>query len=130
MAVDHDASVAGVDGAIRALVRRAAAQGAVSVAVTTGRVEVRDAGSAAVAGFDGDLAGGLARRAGGEVHLFEGLAVLELPAAVTRGREVRRVTQAVSGLSLPVPRHPRACWWHVTGCQVPTVAGRARRNAS
>ena len=80
LAVDHDATVAGLDGAIRALVRRAAAQGAVSVAVTTGRVEVRDEGSAAVAGFDGELAGGLARRAGADVHLFEGLAVLELPA--------------------------------------------------
>ena len=80
LAVDHDATVAGLDGAIRALVRRAAAQGAVGVAVTTGRVEVRDEGSAAIAGFDGDLAGGLARRAGAEVHLFEGLAVLELPA--------------------------------------------------
>ena len=80
LAVDHDATVAGLDGAIRALVRRAAAQGAVGVAVTTGRVEVRDEGSAAIAGFDGDLAGGLARRAGAEVHVFEGLAVLELPA--------------------------------------------------
>ena len=80
LAVDDDATVAGLDGAIRALVRRAAAQGAVGVAVTTGRVEVRDEGSAAVAGFDGELAGGLARRAGAEVHVFEGLAVLELPA--------------------------------------------------
>ncbi len=80
LAVDEDATVAGLDGAIRALVRRAAAQGAVSVAVTTGRVEVRDEGSAAVTGFDGELAGGLARRAGAAVHLFEGLAVLELPA--------------------------------------------------
>ncbi len=80
LAVDDDASVAGLDGAIRALVRRAAAQGAVSVAVTTGRVEVRDEGTAAVSGFDGELAGGLARRAGASVHLFEGLAVLELPA--------------------------------------------------
>ena len=80
LAVDHDATVAGLDGAIRALVRRAAAQGAVGVAVTTGRVEVRDEGSAAITGFDGDLAGGLARRAGAEVHVFEGLAVLELPA--------------------------------------------------
>ena len=80
LAVDHDATVAGLDGAIRALVRRAAAQGAVGVAVTTGRVEVRDEGSAAVTGFDGELAGGLARRAGADVHLFEGLAVLELPA--------------------------------------------------
>jgi ABC-type amino acid transport substrate-binding protein len=80
LAVDHDATVAGLDGAIRALVRRAAAQGAVGVAVTTGRVEVRDEGSATVTGFDGELAGGLARRAGAEVHVFEGLAVLELPA--------------------------------------------------
>jgi hypothetical protein len=80
LAVDDDATVAGLDGAIRALVRRAAAEGAVAVAVTTGRVEVRDEGSAAVAGFDGELARGLARRAGASVHLFEGLAVLELPA--------------------------------------------------
>ena len=80
LAVDEDATVAGLDGAIRALIRRAAAQGAVGVAVTTGRVEVRDEGSAAIAGFDGELAGGLARRAGAAVHLFEGLAVLELPA--------------------------------------------------
>jgi hypothetical protein len=80
LAVDHDATVAGLDGAIRALVRRAAAQGAVGVAVTTGRVEVRDEGSTAVTGFDGELACGLARRAGAAVHLFEGLAVLELPA--------------------------------------------------
>jgi hypothetical protein len=79
VAVDDDATVAGLDGAIRALVRRAAAQGAVSVAVTTGRVEIRDEGSVATPGFDGELASGLARRAGGELHLFEGLAVLELP---------------------------------------------------
>jgi hypothetical protein len=81
VAVDDDASVAGVDGAIRALVRRAVAVApqAVSVAVTTGRVEVRDGGSSVIAGFDGELARGLARRAGGDVHLFEGLAVLELP---------------------------------------------------
>ena len=79
LAVDDDAKAAGLDGAIRALVRRAAAHGAVGMAVTTGRVEIRDEGSAAVNGFDGDLARGLARRAGGEVHLFEGLAVLELP---------------------------------------------------
>jgi hypothetical protein len=79
VAVDDDATVAGLDGAIRALVRRAAAQGAVSVAVTTGRVEIRDEGSVATPGFDGELASGLARRAGGDLHLFEGLAVLELP---------------------------------------------------
>ena len=84
VAVDDDATVAGLDGAIRALVRRAAAQGAVSVAVTTGRVEVRDEGTVAAPGFDGELASGLARRAGGDLHLFEGLAVLELPAR--RGR--------------------------------------------
>ncbi len=88
VAVDDDATVAGVDGAIRALVRRAAAQGAVSVAVTTGRVEVRDEGSMAIAGFDGELARGLARRAGADVHLFEGLAVLELPP--TRAGTARR----------------------------------------
>src|SRR6201999_2686836 len=52
----------------------------VTLAVTPGRIEIRDEGSAAVTGFDGELARGLARRAGGEVHLFEGLAVLELPA--------------------------------------------------
>ena len=79
LAVDDDATVAGLDGAIRALVRRAAAHGAVAVAVTTGRIEIRDEGSTAVTGFDGELARGLARRAGGHVHLFEGLAVLELP---------------------------------------------------
>ena len=79
LAVDQDTSAAGLDGAIRALVRRAAAQCAVGMAVTTGRIEVRDEGSAAVTGFDGELARGLARRAGGDVHLFEGLAVLELP---------------------------------------------------
>jgi hypothetical protein len=79
LAVDDDATVAGLDGAIRALVRRAAAQGAVAVAVTTGRVEVRDEGAASVAGYDGELARGLARRAGADLHLFEGLAVLELP---------------------------------------------------
>jgi hypothetical protein len=79
LAVDQDTSVAGLDGAIRALVRRAAANGAVGMAVTSGRIEVRDEGSAAVTGFEGELARGLARRAGGDVHLFEGLAVLELP---------------------------------------------------
>jgi hypothetical protein len=79
LAVDQDTRVAGLDGAIRALVRRAAAHGAVGMAVTSGRIEVRDEGSAAVSGFDGELARGLARRAGGDVHLFEGLAVLELP---------------------------------------------------
>jgi hypothetical protein len=84
VAVDEDATVAGLDGAIRALVRRAAAQGAVSVAVTTGRVEVRDEGTVATPGFDGDLASGLARRAGADLHLFEGLAVLELPARRAR----------------------------------------------
>jgi hypothetical protein len=84
LAVDDDAKVAGVDGAIRALVRRAAAHGVVGMAVTTGRIEIRDEGSAAVTGFDGELARGLARRAGGEVHLFEGLAVLELPARRAR----------------------------------------------
>src|SRR5690349_3772788 len=25
-------------------------------------------------------------------------------------------------------RHPRACWWHVTGCRVPAAAGGARQN--
>ena len=50
-----------------------------SVAVTTGRIEVRDAGAASLMGFDGELALALARRAGGDVHLFEGLTVLELP---------------------------------------------------
>jgi hypothetical protein len=84
VAVDEDATVAGLDGAIRALVRRAAAQGAVSVAVTTGRVEVRDEGTLATPGFDGELASGLARRAGADLHLFEGLAVLELPARRAR----------------------------------------------
>jgi hypothetical protein len=84
VAVDDDAHVAGLDGAIRALVRRAAAQGAVSVAVTTGRVEVRDEGTLATPGFDGELASGLARRAGADLHLFEGLAVLELPARRAR----------------------------------------------
>jgi hypothetical protein len=83
VAVDEDAVVAGLDGAVRALVRRATAvappHSSVSVAVTTGRVEVRDEGSAAVDGFDGALARELARRAGADVHLFEGLAVLELP---------------------------------------------------
>lgn len=79
LSVDQDTTVAGLEGAIRALVRRAAAHGAVGMAVTTGRIEIRDEGSAAVTGFDGDLARGLARRAGGDVHLFEGLAVLELP---------------------------------------------------
>jgi hypothetical protein len=83
VAVDDDALVAGVDGAIRALVRRAVAvsppQSAVSVAVTTGRVEVRDSGSATIYGFDGELARELARRARADVHVFEGLAVLELP---------------------------------------------------
>ena len=88
LAVDQDASVAGVDGAIRGMVRRAAAHGAVSVAVTTGRVEVRDAGTVTLPGFDGELAAGLARRAGADVHFFEGLAVLELPASAS-GRKYR-----------------------------------------
>jgi hypothetical protein len=96
VAVDHDAVVAGVDGAVRALVRRAAAvsppQSTVSVAVTTGRVEVRDEGTASIDGFDGALARGLARRAGADVHVFEGLAVLELPVsgAGTAARAARR----------------------------------------
>ena len=84
VAVDHDATVAGLDGAVRALVRRAVAvappHSTVSVAITTGRVEVRDEGTATIEGFDGALARELARRAGADVHLFEGLAVLELPA--------------------------------------------------
>jgi hypothetical protein len=83
VAVDDDAKVAGLDTAVRALVRRAAAvapeQSAIAVAVTTGRVEVRDEGATALDGFDGELARALARRAGGDVHVFEGLAVLELP---------------------------------------------------
>lgn len=79
VAVDDDTKVAGLDGAIRALVRRAASQGAVQVAVTTGRVEIRDEGATSVMGFEGELALALARRAGGDVHVFEGLTVLELP---------------------------------------------------
>ena len=83
VAVDDDATVAGLDTAVRALVRRAAAvapeQSAIAVAVTTGRVEVRDEGATTLDGFDGELARALARRAGGDVHVFEGLAVLELP---------------------------------------------------
>jgi len=83
VAVDDDSVVAGLDGAIRALVRRAAAmapaRSTVTVAVTTGRIEVRDEGSASIDGFDGALARELARRAGADVHLFERLAVLELP---------------------------------------------------
>src|SRR5918999_278606 len=83
VAVDHDAVVAGMEGVIRALVRRAVAvapmHSTVSIAVTSGRVEVRDEGSVAIHGFDGELARGLARRAGADVHVFEGLAVLELP---------------------------------------------------
>jgi hypothetical protein len=83
VAVDHDAVVAGMEGVIRALVRRAVAvapmRSTVSIAVTSGRVEVRDEGSVAIDGFDGELARCLARRAGADVHVFEGLAVLELP---------------------------------------------------
>lgn len=83
VAVDHDAVVAGMEGVVRALVRRAVAvapmRSTVSIAVTSGRVEVRDEGSVAIDGFDGELARGLARRAGADVHVFEGLAVLELP---------------------------------------------------
>jgi hypothetical protein len=79
VAVDYDAKVAGLDGAIRALVRRAASHGAVQVAVTTGRVEIRDEGATSLMGFEGELALALARRAGGDVHVFEGLTVLELP---------------------------------------------------
>lgn len=83
VAVDDDALVPGIDGVLRALVRRAVAvsppRSTVTVAVTTGRVEVRDEGSASIDGFDGELARGLARRAGADVHIFEGLAVLELP---------------------------------------------------
>ena len=82
VAVDEDTTAAGLDGGIRALVRRATGGGQdspVSVAVTGGRVEIRDEGSASADGFDGALARELARRAGADVHLFEGLAVLELP---------------------------------------------------
>jgi hypothetical protein len=83
VAVDHDVRAPGLDGALHALVRRAVAvsppQSTVTVAVTTGRVEVRDEGSAGIDGFDGELARGLARAAGADVHVFEGLAVLELP---------------------------------------------------
>jgi hypothetical protein len=83
VSVDDDARVAGLDTAVRALVRRAVAvapsHSAVSIAVTTGRVEVRDEGLTSVDGFDGALARELARRAGGDVHVFEGVAVLELP---------------------------------------------------
>jgi hypothetical protein len=82
VAVDEDTVVAGLDGVIRALVRRATLVGSdspVSVAVTSGRVEIRDEGTATADGFDGALARELARRAGADVHLFEGLAVLELP---------------------------------------------------
>src|SRR5918992_5733673 len=42
--------------------------------------------------------------------------------------EVRRITGGVRAVSAGA-RHPRACWWHVTGCRVPADAGRARRNA-
>jgi hypothetical protein len=49
----------------------------VTVAVTTGRVDRE--GSETIDGFDGELARGLARCAGADVHIFEGLAVLELP---------------------------------------------------
>jgi hypothetical protein len=83
VSVDDDASVAGLDTAVRALVRRAVAvappHSSVSIAVTTGRVEVRDEGLTSVDGFDGELARELARRAGADVHVFEGVAVLELP---------------------------------------------------
>ena len=83
VSVDDDARVAGLDTAVRALVRRAVAvappHSSVSIAVTTGRVEVRDEGLTSVDGFDGELARALARRAGGDVHVFEGVAVLELP---------------------------------------------------
>jgi hypothetical protein len=83
VAVDDDVRLPGLDGVLRALVRRAVAvsppQSTVTVAITTGRVEVRDEGSASFDGFDGELARGLARRAGADVHVFEGLAVLELP---------------------------------------------------
>ena len=85
VAVDEDQVVAGLDGVVRALVRRAVAvappQSTITVAVTSGRVEVRDEGAATLAGFDGELARELARRAGADVHLFEGLAVLQLPPA-------------------------------------------------
>jgi len=78
VAVEEDAMVAGIDGPLRALVWRAVAKSTtVTVAVTTGRVEVR--GEGPLDGFEVDLARGLARRAGAEVHVFEGLAVLELP---------------------------------------------------
>lgn len=92
VAVDEDTVVAGLDGVVRALVRRATIVGRdspVSLAVTSGRVEIRDEGSVGADGFDGALARELARRAGADVHLFEGLAVLELPMSAGGGTAAR-----------------------------------------
>lgn len=94
VAVGEDMTVrgAGLDPALRGLLRRAATASppgsTVTVAIRGGRVEIRD-GAMPGSGdrFAADLARAVAHTAGGELHVFERadgpgtLVVLELPAA-------------------------------------------------
>jgi hypothetical protein len=93
VAVDRDTpvQVAGLEPALRGLLRRAALGSppgsTVTAAIRRGRIELRDAAPPADC-FATDLARAIARRAGGDLHLFartDGpgtLAVLELPTVV------------------------------------------------
>lgn len=90
VAVDRDTPVrvAGLEPALRGLLRRAAAGSprgsTVTAAVRRGRIELRDAAAPADC-FAADLARAIANRAGGDLHVFartDGpgtLTVLELP---------------------------------------------------
>jgi signal transduction histidine kinase len=96
IAVDQDTRVrvAGLEPALRGLLRHAAAASppgaTVTVAVRPGRVELRAAAPPAD-GFAADLARAIAHRAGGDLHVFADgpgmLAVLELPVRDPDGRD-------------------------------------------
>ena len=53
------------------------------------------------------------------------LVALGRPSVVSR--EVRVLRGGCRARDLLGARHPRACWWHVTGCRVPAGADRRRR---
>ena len=69
------------------------------------------------------LIAGLGYRAG-----FLAAALVALAGAVTSVL-IRKFGGTTGGCRVvpAVARHPRACWWHVTGCRVPAGAGRRRR---
>jgi hypothetical protein len=99
VAVEQDTpiSAAGLEPALRALLRHAAgassAGATVTAAIRRGRVELRDAAPPSDP-FAADLARAVARRAGGELHVFDRtdvsgtLTVIELPLAPNNPRSI------------------------------------------